>query len=188
MTKNCNNTPMPKPPPFTPTCILGLGNPGVAYKDTYHSVGFRVVDALAEKLGCDAKKLIREKHFEYWRADGRIIARSRTYMNNSGLAARDMLKKFDVSPARLLIVHDDSDLRLGTVRYAFGRGAAGHHGVLSVIERLHTKMVWRARIGIRVTSEKAERFVLRKMREEDKDKLYGVLDAFVRKVTEKENP
>lgn len=177
-----------KLPPFEPRCILGLGNPGKAYAHTYHNAGILAMSALLTKEGYNEKTPKREKHFEYWRVGSRIIARSRTYMNESGIAARDVIKKFDLSPRRLAIVHDDSDLPLGTVRYAFGRGAAGHHGVLSVIEHLHTKMFWRCRIGIRTTDEKAERFVLRTIRRKDEETLYGALDAFARKVMRNENP
>ena len=175
-------------PPFKITCILGVGNPGEAYKNTYHNAGFRAIEALLKKEGLSDAPPRREKYFEWWKKDGRIIARSRTFMNESGAAAHALLKKCKAPPEQLLMVHDDSDLAVGKTQYAFGRGAAGHHGVLSVMERIGTKDFWRLRIGIRTTDEKAERFVLRKIRTQDTEALYRVLEAFTRKVTEKESP
>ena len=179
---------MKKQPLFEPRCILGLGNPGVSYMNTYHNVGAQAINDLIKKMGLDATLPRKEARYAYWKKNGIIIAKGTTFMNESGLAAREMLRKFKISPAHLLVVHDDSDLALGTARYAFGRGAAGHHGVLSVMNELGTKDFWRLRIGIRTTKEKAERFVLKKISRGNAAALYGVFEEFTRKVSEKERP
>ncbi len=91
-------------------------------------------------------------------------------MNESGSAVARPLR---TSPSTLLLIHDDSDLPLGSYRLMFGRGAAGHHGVESVIKALGTKEFWRLRVGVRPSLPKsakgdasrlpAGRFVLRPM-------------------------
>lgn len=94
-------------------------------------------------------------------------------MNHSGVFAAKMLKKQNVKPENLLVVHDDSDLKIGAYKLVFGRGAAGHHGVESVQAALKTKNFWRLRIGVRPERKadlpaeapraKAGEFVLKKI-------------------------
>lgn len=135
--------------------IIGLGNPDKKYTDTYHNVGHLAVEHFSKIL---------DSRFYFLVSD--------VYMNESGRFVAQALKKHNIKPEALLIVHDDSDLKLGTYRFQFGRGAAGHHGVESVQAALKTKNFWRLRIGIRPPEEKirekAEKFVLKKISSADK--------------------
>jgi PTH1 family peptidyl-tRNA hydrolase len=83
------------------------------------------------------------------------FALSRTFMNESGKAARALLAHVRRNPDVLAVFHDDADLAQGTVAIEFGRGAAGHHGVLSIIQALGSQDFWRVRIGIRPPTETA---------------------------------
>lgn len=115
--------------------IIGLGNPDSKYANTYHNVGFLLINYLT-------------KNNSPYPIPYTILA-SNVYMNMSGNFVAKKLKEPGLKPDGLLIVHDDSDIELGKYKLTFGRGAAGHHGVESVIKALGTKNFWRLRIGIR---------------------------------------
>ncbi len=134
--------------------VIGLGNPGVTYRNTYHNAGIQFAEYAAS---LENKKLLGE----------RTVLSSTVYMNESGTFVARAMRKLGVKPEELLIAHDDSDLALGSTKISFGRGAAGHHGVESVIASLKTTAFTRLRIGIRPSNEKlrtkAGDFVLRKI-------------------------
>lgn len=179
--------------------ILALANPGAAYKNTYHSVGAMFLEYLLQKsmeFGVSQvagpKKTAGGKYFKW---DGLALAVSDNYMNESGRSALAFIKFLKIQPAEMLVLHDDSDLAIGKYNLAFGRGAAGHHGVESIISSLNTKNFWRLRIGIRDTNldknarKKAGEFVLKKISAAHKEKLYSVFAdgvAEIRKLTEKD--
>jgi len=150
--------------------IVGLGNPGEKYVSTYHNVGFMAVDWLADKLGGRWKKGRRLESLISRVAYGGqeiILAKPLTYMNRSGRAVSKLLKYFRLLSEELMVIHDDLDLSLGEYRYQFNRGAAGHHGVESIIEALSTKEFYRLRVGICPEEGKpadGEEFVLSRLR------------------------
>lgn len=150
--------------------IIGLGNPDKKYANTYHNVGQLFIYYLS-------KNVLNPKF---------SILNSNTYMNESGNFVLMTLKKTNTEPDELLIVHDDSDLALGQHKISFGRGAAGHHGVESIIETLKTNDFWRLRIGIRPQNEKnrqkAEKFVLKKISAADKKILEQVFQTAVKEL------
>ena len=140
--------------------IIALGNPGSAYANTYHNVGSLFVHFLNESS----------------LATPPTMESLGVFMNVSGPAVQTLIKKNGIEPARLLLVHDDVDVPLGEYKFSFGSGAAGHHGVESVIDSLGTKDFWRLRIGIAKTIEtpdgraikkKADTFVLKPILPED---------------------
>ncbi|MBI4991745.1 MAG: peptidyl-tRNA hydrolase [Candidatus Harrisonbacteria bacterium] len=142
--------------------IIGLGNPDPEYQNTYHNVGHLFADFLesqASNVRCR-------------------VLKSDVYMNESGTFVKKALKKYRTKPEELLIVHDDSDITLGNNKLAFGRGAAGHHGIENIMATLKTNNFWRIRIGIRPAKEKirqkAEKFVLKKITTADKKILESV--------------
>jgi PTH1 family peptidyl-tRNA hydrolase len=148
--------------------LIGLGNPGTEYENTYHNVGARALGAIAASLarGTVSQWNTHKKLFIYTEAGGLIFAKPLIFMNVSGSAVREAARKFHIPPERIILLHDDSDLPLGTWKISCGRGAAGHHGVESVIAALGTNDFARVRIGIRPANErtrsKAGTFVLRK--------------------------
>ena len=139
--------------------IVGLGNPGPEYENTYHNAGFR---ALAEAAGTDFRRP-PGKIFSFARTKDLVFMRPETFMNESGAALREALRYFAaarVSPPHILVIHDDSDLPLGTWKLQFGRGPAGHKGVASLIAALGTSGFWRARIGIRPEEKAGLRYAV----------------------------
>ncbi len=132
------------------TLIVGLGNPGLAYRHNRHNVGFMVADALANKLEIPLKRV----KFKAQIGNGKledipiIIAKPLTFMNNSGEAVAPLVRYFKVPLERLLVIHDDMDLPLGTLRMRPSGGSAGHNGMISIFDKLGTNAIPRLRVGI----------------------------------------
>ena len=144
--------------------IIGLGNPGSEYKNTYHNVGQLFIDHLAGEKANFKKK----SSFEYFQLTNLLtLVKPLTFMNQSGGAALNARKYFNSKPREILVVHDDSDIPLGSFKLSFGRGSAGHQGIESIIKSLKTNKFYRLRIGIRPSKEirrkKANELVLKKI-------------------------
>ncbi len=130
--------------------ILGLGNPGPEYADTRHNVGFRFVDAVASEYGIRLSRKHRSAITGSGEIDGHkiVLAKPRTYVNNSGEAAEYLLARFGTTSDRLLLVYDDMDLPPGRIRLR-PRGSPGsHNGVRSVTDALDGREFPRLRIGV----------------------------------------
>lgn len=130
--------------------VAGLGNPDPEYERTRHNLGFVVADRLAARLGARFK---RSKHSalvaEARDADVRIVlAKPVTFMNESGRAVGALARFYKVPAGRIVVVHDELDLPLGTVRVKLGGGTAGHKGLDSIVEALGARGFARVRIGI----------------------------------------
>ncbi|MBI4094266.1 MAG: aminoacyl-tRNA hydrolase [Candidatus Liptonbacteria bacterium] len=167
--------------------LLGLGNPSRAYGRTYHNAGILAVRWLAKRAG-GGRPLPRQDRkglYALTSADGLRFAESRTAMNESGRAAGGLLRALRAKPEELLVLHDDSDIALGAAKLSFGRGAAGHRGVASVIASLRTNRFWRLRIGIRKGEGKAGAFVLTPMPRKDVLACYSAIRALTTKSMEK---
>jgi len=139
------------------SCIAGLGNPGKEYRDTRHNLGFAALDALLEECGRAGQvERLSGGRFtcELWRCRipgnnvWHLVAKPMTYMNLSGEALRPLLHWHRMSARQLLVAHDELDFRPGVVRFKFGGGAAGHKGLISIIQQLGTRDFYRLRIGI----------------------------------------
>lgn len=133
------------------TLIVGLGNPGTKYTDTRHNAGFRFLDSLLERTGGrlrDERKLKGRL--------GRVAIANRdvwllapmTYMNDSGEAVVKCAHYYGIAPQQILVVHDELDLPLGTVRLKRGGGYGGHNGLRDIATRLGSADFVRLRIGI----------------------------------------
>ncbi|MDE2019360.1 MAG: aminoacyl-tRNA hydrolase [Patescibacteria group bacterium] len=174
-----------------PQIIIGLGNPGAEFENTYHNAGVLAVEHLAQKLENGEWRMengwkTHKKLFDYSsplpaRLPTLILIRPLTFMNESGLAAKEALKKFRAAPENLTIIHDDSDLALGEFKITRGQNSAGHKGVQSVIDHLGTKEFGRIKIGIREQEtkngerrQKAEEFVLKQIKPKDRKILEDV--------------
>jgi PTH1 family peptidyl-tRNA hydrolase len=129
--------------------IVGLGNPGSKYARSRHNVGFMVLDRLAEKQGVRfnqkrarsvlAQGLVGQSHV--------LLAKPQTYMNLSGQAVQSLLMTLRLKPSDLLVVYDDFDLPLGTLRLR-ERGSPGtHNGMRSIVDVIGTDFP-RLRVGI----------------------------------------
>jgi PTH1 family peptidyl-tRNA hydrolase len=132
------------------TLIAGLGNPGPKYAANRHNVGFRCVERLGISLGLTFDKDQKHARLALGDFDGRrvVLAKPQTFMNESGRAIVPLTRFYKVQLECLLVVYDDLDLPLGTVRLRPEGGSGGHKGMRSIIEHLGTRDFPRLRIGI----------------------------------------
>jgi PTH1 family peptidyl-tRNA hydrolase len=130
--------------------IVGLGNPGREYEATRHNVGFRVMDELARRHNLSFGKLERKALSASGTVRGKrvILSKPQTYMNLSGESVRSVLDFYKVEIARVLIVADDLDLPLGTLRLRMSGSAGGQNGLKNIIQHLGTQDFNRLRFGI----------------------------------------
>ncbi|MBS4097795.1 MAG: aminoacyl-tRNA hydrolase [Sulfuricella sp.] len=129
--------------------LVGLGNPGSDYEKTRHNAGFWFCERLAEQLGIG---FLNEARFRgrvaHVRADRAWLLMPQTYMNRSGQSVGELARFHRISPAEILVVHDDLDLSPGVLRLKFGGGAGGHNGVKDIAAHLGSPDFWRLRVGI----------------------------------------
>jgi PTH1 family peptidyl-tRNA hydrolase len=131
--------------------VVGLGNPGERYADTRHNVGFRVVDALALRLGIPSrKKLFHSYTIGKGVQEGKpfYLVKPLTYMNASGRAVREALHDTGAVPSDLCVVCDSLDLSPGNLRLKLRGSSAGQKGLQSIIQSLGTEEFVRISIGI----------------------------------------
>jgi PTH1 family peptidyl-tRNA hydrolase len=129
--------------------VVGLGNPGPEYQDTRHNVGQRVVDVLAERLrGTFAREGDTVFAQIRWRGDTVHLVKPQAFMNVSGPAVRRALARLGAEAFDLVLVYDDIDLPLGTIRVRMKGSHGGHNGVRSVIETLGFDDIRRVKVGI----------------------------------------
>jgi PTH1 family peptidyl-tRNA hydrolase len=130
--------------------IVGLGNPGRQYAYNRHNVGFHVVDRLAVAGNLQFDERRNRAHLARGRIEGvgAALVKPQTYMNLSGEAVGAVARFFKVPPERVLVIFDDLDLPLGSLRLRLKGGAGGHQGVTNVIARLNSYDFPRLRIGI----------------------------------------
>ena len=130
--------------------VVGLGNPGRTYASTRHNAGAQCLEHLAAAWDIPLQRRGLHAILGQGRVDGEevALARSRSYMNLSGEAAAYLVSRFRVTPQQLLLLYDDMDLPLGSIRLRPRGGPGGHRGVGSVIDALNTQDLPRLRVGI----------------------------------------
>src|ERR1700685_3737664 len=162
--------------------IVGLGNPGIEYQFTPHNLGFLVVDRIASERGVE----IRNRQCRA--LTGRIpvgdepvlLAKPETYMNLSGVSVRELVAEYEVKPeADLIVIQDELDFPLGTLRIHTRRSSAGHNGIESIIGALGTRDFLRIRIGVAPERKVAdgERYLLSPLRKAELQVVDGILDT-----------
>lgn len=155
--------------------VVGLGNPGQAYEQTRHNVGFRVVDDL-ERISLKSPKPARGRA---------IFVKPPTFMNRSGEAVKKVIEEYRYGDKldRLWVIHDDLDLPVGTVRVKLGGSSAGHKGVQSIIEALGSDQFWRIRLGIgHPSTSEAEEYVLSAFSPREKPVIDQVIEQTAQRI------
>lgn len=130
--------------------IIGLGNKGLSYKNTYHNMGFDVVSKLAKELGvrfshteCKAKTAVTN-------VNGKrvVLAKPETYMNLSGESVRELMGKYKETADGIIVIYDDIDIAIGTIRARIAGSAGTHNGMRNIVECLNGNTAFkRIRIG-----------------------------------------
>ena len=131
--------------------IVGLGNPEEKYAKTFHNMGFLAAGDVAALLGAKFRKKECEASVAeaYVGGEKIVIARPLTYMNASGRAVKQLMARYKISPAELVVIYDDYDLPKGHVRIRPSGSAGTHNGMRSVIAETGLTEFARIRIGIR---------------------------------------
>ncbi len=143
-------------PAAGPWLVVGLGNPGPRYAGNRHNVGAMVLDHLAAEAGARLSSHrsralaaeVRLPPLGGTPGPRLVLARTTSYMNESGGQVSGLVRFFRVPPERLLVVHDELDIPFGDVRLKRGGGEGGHNGLRSVSQSLSTKDYCRLRVGI----------------------------------------
>ncbi len=144
--------------------IIGLGNPGIKYKNNRHNVGHMVVDQInSEKL----------------KVNNYVAKKSDKFMNDSGSFVWSQYTKYHIPYTSLYIVHDDLDIKLGEFKIQLGKGPKVHNGLNDIYEKLGTNEFWHVRVGVDHRDPenriKGEDYVLQDFTEEEKVVLNGVI-------------
>jgi PTH1 family peptidyl-tRNA hydrolase len=130
--------------------IVGLGNPGFLYARNRHNVGFMCVSHLArmQDIRFDRKQGHARTGIGDIAGNRVMLARPQTYMNASGESVSALLRKLNLTPSDLIVIHDDLDLPPGKIRLRLGGSSGGHKGIDSIITRIGTRDFYRIRVGI----------------------------------------
>ena len=149
--------------------IIGLGNPGNAYVNTRHNVGYLFVDELQKN------KL----------PQGFVVKKTSTFMNDSGKFVKTVVDKYKLNLSDLYVVFDDLDILLGEYKIQFGRGPKDHNGTASVDNELGTKEYWHVRVGVDKRDPQnrvlGEEYVLQNFTDEEK----GILEKTLKEICKK---
>jgi len=160
--------------------VVGLGNPGPEYAWTRHNLGFMAAAALAEQWGIPLTRSTMDASWGQGRVGGEtvVLAQPATFMNLSGRAVSRLLTYFKITPAALVVVHDDLDVPLGRLKIMEGGGPGGHRGVLSIINALDTEEFIRVKLGIGRPSAEipAENYVLSHFTREEEETVAGLVE------------
>jgi len=155
--------------------VVGLGNPGAEYARTRHNVGVDVVELLARRHGGKLHGTKGRARSDEVRIDDRRVALAvpLTYMNDSGEAVAGLARRLGVEPENIVIVHDELDLPPAALRLKAGGGLAGHNGLRSIKQHLHSEEFLRVRIGVGKppSKERGADHVLSRVSKRDRDQM-----------------
>ena len=150
--------------------IVGLGNPGKKYEHTRHNMGFDVVDLFSANAQIDIDK----ESFKGLVGRGKVfdediyILKPQTFMNLSGESVREIVSYFKINIEDIIVVYDDMDLPVGTIRLRPSGSSGGHKGIQNIIDNLGTQDIKRIRVGIGQPIFDSIDFVLSKPTKEEK--------------------
>ncbi len=161
--------------------IVGLGNPGKRYEDTRHNIGFKTIDALADKLNIKVNKI----KFKGLVGEGRIagekviLLKPHTFMNNSGESVVEILNFYKLKPENLLVVVDDIDIEFAQLKIKKNGSAGTHNGLKSIVNLIGSKDFARFKIGVgkKHPNEDLASFVLSNFPSRDKKHIEDAVDA-----------
>jgi peptidyl-tRNA hydrolase, PTH1 family len=162
--------------------IVGLGNPGIEYQFSPHNLGFLAIDRIATGLGVEVRN--RQCRALTARAtvgdETVLLVKPETFMNLSGLAVRELVQQYDAQPeSDLIVIQDELDFPLGTLRLHTRRSSAGHNGIESIIGALGTQNFLRIRVGVAPDHKVSDGqgYLLSPMRKADLKVVDGALDT-----------
>jgi len=166
--------------------VVGLGNPGQKYAKTRHNAGFLLLDELVKIEGADFSLQSRflGSLAEVVTSAGKVyLLKPNTFMNRSGQSVTLVMKYFKILPEEVLVVHDELDFSVGSMKLKFSGGHGGHNGLRDIIAALGGKDFLRLRIGIDrpVSAKLVADYVLSNFSKQDEEKIEGLIARFASK-------
>ncbi len=163
--------------------IVGLGNPGIKYRQTRHNIGFVIADAFIKDTG------ICKSHHTRFNSDLKktaysgikiLVAKPLSYMNNSGVSVAAICRHYD-DIENIIVIHDDIDIEFGKIKFKRGGGPGGHNGIQSIISSMKTDVFDRLRIGVGRPSPGRDSadFVLDKFSKTENREIAGIVNISV---------
>lgn len=162
--------------------IVGLGNPGKQYENTRHNMGFIAVDRLAERCGIKVNKIKHKALVGEGRISGQkvVLVKPQTFMNLSGNSVREVLEYYKEEPEHLIVIYDDIDIAVGSVRLRKKGSAGTHNGMRSILYDIQSDQFPRLRIGIGADRRMPlDKYVLGGFTKEEKPLLAEAVDRGV---------
>ena len=159
--------------------IAGLGNPGKEYTSTRHNAGYMAIDYLAEKLNVKLNKLKFNSVYGDTSINGEkvMLVKPVTYMNRSGIAIAEIMKFYKIEVENLIVIYDDIDLPLGTLRIRPNGSPGTHNGMKSIISSINNGEFPRIRIGIgRNENMDLADYVLQKFSQSERDLINPIIE------------
>lgn len=159
--------------------IIGLGNPDKQYQNTYHNVGFLALDSFATANGLSflKKKYKGEVAEGVVNGEKVVLLKPHTYMNLSGQAVVEIKNKLKLDPSQILVIYDDIDIPIGSLRYRKNGSAGTHNGMRNIIDLLGTNDFPRLRVGTgQETNLPLVSYVLSKIDKESMEKLNSAFE------------
>lgn len=159
--------------------IAGLGNPGSKYENTRHNMGFKAIDAMASEFGID----VNRAKFKGLIGEGRIgsekviLLKPQTYMNLSGQSVREIMNFYKIPEENLIVIYDDFDLPIGSIRVRKSGGPGTHNGMKSVVQELGSRKFPRVRVGIGSSDGSTIQFVIGKVGKNEQQILNEAAEA-----------
>jgi PTH1 family peptidyl-tRNA hydrolase len=162
--------------------IVGLGNPGIEYQFSPHNVGFLAIDRIAGDLGVE----VRNRQCRALTARAMIdhqavlLVKPETFMNLSGVSVRELVREYEAKPeSDLIVIQDELDFPLGTLRIHTRRSSAGHNGIESIIGALDTQDFLRIRVGVAPEHKVSDGpgYLLSPMKKKQLEMIDGMLDT-----------
>ena len=161
--------------------IVGLGNYGNKYEQTFHNMGFMCIDKLAEKMNVKIDKNECDSLTGVKSVSGKkiILAKPQTYMNLSGKAVKGLLKKYNETIDNLIVIYDDIDIPRFSVRIRKNGSGGSHNGMKDIVNMIQSENFKRIRIGIGKNEHNLADYVLSKIKNDDMKKFNQVYDKLV---------
>lgn len=158
--------------------IVGLGNPGKEYENTRHNVGFMVLDNWMNKhnFTFDKNKLNGLYSIIKYNNEDVLVLKPLSFMNLSGTVIRAFMNYYKIDVNDLLVIYDDKDIALGSVKLKKNGSSAGHNGIKNIIENLKTENFKRLKVGLSKNNVDMVSFVLSKFNNDEMCKLNVVLN------------
>ena len=148
--------------------IVGLGNPGKEYERTRHNIGFMVIDNYLGNVNFK-DKFNGQYYEENINGERVIFLKPKTFMNNSGLCVREFVNYYNILNNDIMVIQDDLDLEIGTIKFKINSSSGGHNGIKSIISNLHGEDFFRMKIGIGKNTNDVIDYVLGKMSKRELD-------------------